>query len=41
MRCQENLEVNSGGESVNWNPEDEEEPEGLTVQEVPAGNWCL
>lgn len=30
-----------GGESVNWSPEDEKEPEGLTVQEVPAGNCCL
>lgn len=31
----------SGGESVNWSSEDEEEPQGLTVQEVPAGDWSL
>lgn len=31
----------SEGESVNWSSEDEEEPQGLTVQEVPAGDWNL
>lgn len=31
----------SGGEGVNWSPEDEEEPQGLTVQEVPAGDRSL
>jgi hypothetical protein len=31
----------SGGKSVNWSAEDEEEPQGLTVQEVPAGDWCF